>query len=401
MDEESLQKNNIDTETLDSALEVARQKTREHAKSLWQIISRHSRSYQFMEEKAVEKPYLEQFRFKNRGFLQLLFVIPYLLVGVFVLSFYWDFQQLSWTAWGYTLQFEGLLKIVSVSGLIGYLTNWLAITMLFKPAQKRPLLGHGLIPAQKNRIAFRMAQAVSEDLINPEIIKQKINQSGIISRYREQTAVYLKNIIDDPSFRRDIKQWVVQYVDEMIADPEIRGALAEKIILEIEESIEDKSIEKVALKAYSYIKGQEMQHIIEEALSRVPTSVENGLNKMDDLLDELPVKLDKHSEAIENIVTGLLYKLINQLDVHTLVEENLRSYDEQHISNIIKNATNEQLHFIQYLGAVLGMIGGLVIWEPVISTIFLGLMTLLILGADKMLMQLQNRVKAPVKGGDG
>jgi len=385
MEDQPLQKN-----TVDSALEVAKQKTREHAKSLWQIISRHSRSYRFLEEDAKQKPNLEQFRFKNRRFLQLLFVIPYLLLGLFLLSFYWDFQRISLTVWEYPLQFEGLLKIVSVSGLIGYLTNWLAITMLFKPAKKRPLLGHGLIPAQKNRIAFRMAQAVSEDLINPEIIKQKINQSGIIGQYREQTAAYLKNIIDDPSFRSDIKEWVVQYVDEMIADPEIRGALAEKIIIEIEESIEDKAIEKVALKAYSFIKGQEMQHIIEEALIRVPTSVENGLNKMDDLLDELPAKLDKHSNSIENIVTGLLYKLINRLDVHALVEDNLRSYDEQHISNIIKNATNEQLHFIQYLGAVLGMIGGLVIWEPLISSISLGILTMLVLGLDKLLMQVHN-----------
>lgn len=383
--DELQEKNN----SLESALEVAKQKTRDHARALWEIISRHSGAYEFLEKKPVEKPSLETFRFKNRRILQLLYIIPYLLVALFGISFFWDFNGISWSAIEYELQFQGLLKIVSVSGLIGFLTNWLAITMLFKPAQKRPLLGHGLIPAQKDRIAFRMAQAVSEDLINPEIIKKKINESGIISQYREQTATYLKSIIDDPDFRGDIKRWVVQYVDEMIADPEIRTALAEKIILEIEESLEDKSIERVALKAYSYIKGQEMQHIIEEALIKVPSSVENGLNKMDDLLDQLPEKLDKHSEAIENIVTNLLYKLINQLDVHALVEDNLRSYDEQHLSDIIKNATNEQLRFIQYLGAVLGMVGGLVIWEPLISTVILGLLTGLVLLVDNFMMQIQ------------
>ena len=378
-------------DSANSALETAKQKTRDHAKALWQIISKHSNSYRFTEESPKPVSTLETFTFKNKGLLKFLSIIPYLLAGLFVLSFFWDFNDISWQAYGYNLQFEGLLKILSVSGLIGFLTNWLAITMLFKPAKKRPLLGHGLIPAQKDRIAFRMAQAVSEDLINPEIIKQKINESGIIGQYREQGTLYIKGIIDDPEFRYDLKKWVVQYVDEMIANPEIRGAIAEKIIVEIEESIEEKSFEKVALKAYSYIKGQEMQHIIEEALTRVPTSVESGLNKMDNLLDQLPEKLDKHSEAIENIVTNLLHKLINQLDVHALVEDNLRGYDEQHISNIIKNATNEQLHYIQYLGAVLGMIGGLVIWEPVISTVFLGLITLLILGLDTLLLRFQSQ----------
>src|SRR5699024_2855244 len=129
-------------------------------------------------------------------------------------SFFLDFSDFSATVFGINLQFEGLLRILSVSGLIGFFTNWIAITMLFKPARKRPILGHGLIPAQKDRIAYRLAQAVAEDLINPEIIKQKISDSNIISRYRERSTRYIKNIIDDPAFRDDLKQWVVGYIDE-------------------------------------------------------------------------------------------------------------------------------------------------------------------------------------------
>lgn len=128
-----------------------------------------------------------------------------------------------------------------------------------------------------------------------------------------------------------------------------------------------------------------MQHIIEEALVQIPTSVEKGLDKMDDLLDQLPIKIEEHSEAIENIVTSLLYKLINQLDVQTLVEDNLRNYDEQHIANIIQNATNEQLRYIQYLGAVLGFIGGFIIWEPLLSGIFLLTVFGALLAADHFL----------------
>jgi uncharacterized membrane protein YheB (UPF0754 family) len=257
--------------------------------------------------------------------------------------------------------------------------------MLFKPAQRRPLLGHGLIPAQKDRIAFRLAQAVSEDLINPDIIKRKINESNIISKYRRTSTRYIKDIIDNPNFREELKQWVVAYLNEMIADPDIRAALAERILHQIEEAIHDKSFEKVALKAYSYVKGQEMQHVIEEALTQIPTSVESGLDKIDELLDQLPKKIDDHSEVIENTVTNLLYKLINQLDVHKLVEENLRSYDEQHISDIIRNATNEQLRYIQYLGAVLGLVGGFIIWEPLISLSALGIIFISVLALDQLL----------------
>lgn len=377
-----------------TALETAKQKTREHARHLWQIVARHSRIDELAKPSSVAKKQPERKKLYSSTLINILSAVPYVLVIIFGVSFFWDFEGIATEFWGLTLQFEGLLKILSVSGLIGFLTNWLAITMLFKPAEKRPILGHGLIPAQKNRIAYRLAQAVSDDLINPEIIKKKISESNVIARYREQSTKYIKSIIDDPGFRDDLKQWVVRYLDEMIADPEIRGALAEKILTQIEDAIHDKSFEKVALKAYSFVKGQEMQHIIEEALVQIPTSVEKGLDKMDDLLDQLPGKIDKNSDAIENVVTSLLYKLINQLDVHTLVEENLRSYDEQHISNIIRTATNEQLRYIQYLGAVLGFIGGFVIWEPLLSVIVLATLSGSLLLLDYLLLNYSSVYKA-------
>ncbi len=377
---------------LDSALDIAKQKTRQYAKELWDIVSRHSRNKKFNGDAPLKKPALNRYEFQNKGVLKALSVAPYVLCILFTVSFFWDFNGLKGTLFGYPLHFQGLLRILSVGGLIGYLTNWLAITMLFKPARKRPILGHGLVPAQKDRIAYRLAQAVSEDLINPEIIKLKISESGVISKYRELSTRYVQSILDDPDFREELKGWVVNYVDDMIADSEIRAAIAEKIIREIDNALEGKSIEKVAIRAYSYIRGQEMQDIVEEALGKLPGSVERGLDKLDVLLNTLPAKLDEHSETIENIVTSLLYRLINQLDVHRLVEDNLKSYDEQHISNIIKGATNEQLLYIQYLGAVLGVIGGFVIWEPLLSVLVLGSLTGTILLLDSFLLYQKQRV---------
>ncbi|MFH5885367.1 DUF445 domain-containing protein [Halalkalibaculum sp. DA3122] len=373
-----------------SAFEVAKSKTKTYARNLWDIVSRYAVVELPKETAAKPEVPPARFEYRHKGWLALLGFFPYLLASMFVTSFFWDFQNLQLSPMGLQLQLEGLLRILSISGLIGFFTNWLAITMLFKPSQKRPILGYGLIPAQKERIAWRLSRAVSDDLINPEIIKQKIHESQLISRYREEATAYLKSIIDDPSFREELKTWVVEYVDEMIADQEIRSAIAEKILLQIEEAVENKSIEKVALKAYSFIRGQEMQKIIEEALIRLPGSVERGLDKVDDLLDRLPSSLEKHSDAIENIVTSLLYHLVNQLDVQALVEEKLNEYDEQKLTNIIRGATNEQLKYIQYLGAVLGTIGGFVIWEPLLSITVLGIVGGLILMADHLIFQFRN-----------
>ncbi len=328
---------------------------------------------------------------EHRWLMNVLFVFPFMLLIVFGISFFWDFDGMNTTIFELHFSFDGLLRIISISGLIGFLTNWLAITMLFRPSKKRPILGQGLIPAQKDRIAYRLARAVSEDLINPEIIKQKIKESQAITQYREKASLYVKNIMDDPDFRDSLKSLVVDYVDEMIADPEVRTSIAKKLMEQIDEAVDENSFEKVALKAYSFLKGHEMQDLIESALEKLPIGIEQGLNKLDTFLDHLPETMDEHGELIEEMVTNLLYKLINQLDVQALVEDNLRQYDEKKLEQLIKNASNDQLQYIQYLGAVLGTFGGFIIWEPVASMILLAFIIGSTITVDMLLFSIKKK----------
>tara|TARA_R110002126_G_scaffold290650_1_gene448128 strand:+ start:6559 stop:7713 length:1155 start_codon:yes stop_codon:yes gene_type:complete len=370
---------------------IIAERTKEYGQQLWGIVQKQIEKQSEGNETSVNRTSPPKNESKFKFLLRLLFVFPLLLIGTFITSFYWDFDGVQTTLLGYFIEFDGLMRILSISGLIGFLTNWLAITMLFRPAKKRPIFGQGLVPAQKDRIAYRLAVAVSEDLINPEIIKQKIQESNAIAKYRAQATDYIREVIDDPEFRSELKILAVNYVNEMIAQPEVRANIAESIIHQIENNIEENSFEKVALKAYSFIKGQEMQSLVEEALTKLPGGVEKGLDKLDSFLDTLPDKIEAHSSSIENIVTSLLYKLINQLDVHALVEDNLRQYDEQRLEKLIKNASNDQLQYIQYLGAVLGTLGGFIIWKPIGSLLLLILIISITLGLDVTLHWFKNK----------
>ena len=176
--------------------ELISEKSKQYALQIWDLISNRveKKQTEIIENREREGP--PRVMISKRWVLNLLLAFPLLLISLFTLSFFWDFDGLSGEILGYSIQFEGLLSILSISGLIGFATNWVAITMLFRPAKKRPLLGHGLIPAQKDRIAFRLARAVSEDLINPEIIKKKIHESQAITKYREKATEYVRSIID-------------------------------------------------------------------------------------------------------------------------------------------------------------------------------------------------------------
>lgn len=370
---------------------IITERTKEYGQQLWSIVQKQLDKQSDDQQNSVTRVTPPKNGNKHKVLLKLLFLFPVLLICTFVTSFYWDFDNVQTTMFGYLIEFDGLMRILSISGLIGFLTNWLAITMLFRPAKKRPIFGQGLVPAQKDRIAYRLAAAVSEDLINPEIIKQKIQESNAISKYRAQATEYIREVIDEPEFRAELKTLAVNYVNEMVAQPEVRANIAESIIHQIENNIEENSFEKVALKAYSFIKGQEMQTLVEDALTKLPGGVEKGLDKLDSFLDTLPDKIEAHSSSIENIVTSLLYKLINQLDVHALVEDNLRQYDEQRLEKLIKNASNDQLQYIQYLGAVLGTFGGFIIWKPIGSILLLVLIISITLGLDITLDWIKNK----------
>lgn len=366
---------------------IIKENSKKYAGQLWNLITEQIERQSAQNESLPAHLAPPKKESKNKWLINLLFFFPVLLLGGFITSFWWDFNGLSTTFFGYNIVFEGLLKVLTISGLIGFMTNWVAIKMLFRPTHRRPILGQGLIPAQKDRIAYRLARAVSEDLINPEIIKKKIHESKAISKYREKATEYVRNIIDDPRFRSELKILLVSYVDEMMAEPDVRANITKNLIKQINSAIDENSFERVALKAYSFFKGQEMQGLVEEALTKLPSGVERGLDKMDEFLDTLPDRIEKNSDTIEDLVTNMLYRLINKLDVHALVEDNLRQYDEKRIELLIKNASNDQLQYIQYLGAVLGTLGGFIIWKPIASLIVLAAFILLIYGLDVLLIK--------------
>ncbi|WP_340102574.1 DUF445 family protein [Rhodohalobacter sp. 8-1] len=328
---------------------------------------------------------------EKSGILTFLRPIPWLLALLFAFSFYWDFSGITLTFWGFTLEFTGLFRILSVSGLIGFLTNRIAIMMLFHPLKKRPLLGHGLIPAHKDRIAVRLSHSVSSDLINPELIRKKLAQSESVSHYRKRALSSIGEGTQDEAFRRDLKLWLQSILRQLVTDPQFRSSVTEAVEDEVEQSIKNNPIDRAALKAYTLIRGRQVGDLVNEALKNLPDRISSEFEHLDIYLNKIPGLLEDSGEAIDAVITDILDKLIHRLNVKQIVEENLRAYDETKLEKLIKGVTNEHLLTIQYLGAVLGTIGGFVIWQPLFSLSVIGFLTILIFSADHLMMTFQQR----------
>ncbi len=320
--------------------------------------------------------------------LPFLRVIPWVLGLLFAFSFLWDLDGITLTVVGYPLVLEGLLRIVSVSGLIGFITNWLAITMLFHPRKRRPIFGQGLIPSQRERVIVRLAQAVSEELINEEIIKQKIEESQVIPKYREMALSVTHGVLDDPEFRADLKRLTADYVNTVLGSEEVRKKIVDFVVQKLEEYTE-KSLSGLAIKAYRFINEDDFQRRIEEVVKQLPKSMDLVLDEMDHLLDRLPEKITERSEEIEQWASKIVLGFVENLNVYDMIISNMRQYDELKLETLIKTTSNEQLNYIKYLGGVLGFFGGLVIWNPPLALTVFGVLGLTLYALDVALMRMK------------
>jgi len=316
--------------------------------------------------------------------LPLLQVIPLGLILMFATSFAWDFPHVELMLLGRPFLLEGLLRIVAVSGLIGFLTNWVAITMLFNPRQPRPIFGQGLIPAQRERVIYRLATAVSEELINEEIIKQKIEENAIIPKYRELAMSVARGVLEDPQFRTDLKRLTADYVESVLTSDEVRKRIVDFVVQKIEAYVGE-GVGGMALKAYRYLNEEDFKRRVDKVVHGLPAQLDVVLDDMDALLDTIPEKIEARAEDIEDFATRAVLGFVENLDVYDMVMTNMMAYDEGRLEALIKNSSNEQLNYIKYLGGVLGALGGLVIWQPLPALVAFGGIGLILFGLDEAL----------------
>lgn len=329
----------------------------------------------------------------HTGFLKL---VPYGLIATFLISFWWDFPSQSLEVFHLSIPLHGLLRTLAVSGLIGFGTNWIAVTMLFRPIHKRPLLGQGLIPSQKSKLASRLAHTIATDLISVSLIQEKIKETKIIEAYTGKTLSVVEGVTQDPAFRSELKALLTEYLSALFLDDQRRSHVAKVIMDSLQESLKDKKLEHLALQTYLFVRGKEAHEIIETAITRIPSRLDQLFDKLDQELDRWPGYLKQEAYTIEEYVTNLVSILLSKLHIHEFIEDNLNRYDEQRFEKMIKNATHDQLLYIQYLGGVLGIIGGLVIWSPLLALSIIAVLVTLIVALD-YLIDRKNKLKSSSK----
>lgn len=184
-----------------------------------------------------------------------------------------------------------IIAMTIVGGIIGWITNVLAIKMLFRPIDPItiPLTRikfQGLIPRRRSEIAKSIGDTVENELIHVnEIIEQLVtdeNKSDVLITIRKRVlkAVDLKIPSLIPSA---IKQKLLEYIGEQI-DSEASGIL-------------DRTIDDLTKKAIDKVKVSEM----------VAQKIEElELEKIEGMILKLSSRELKHIEVLGGILGAVI-----------------------------------------------------------------------------------------------
>ncbi len=155
--------------------------------------------------------------------------------------------------------------LVGIGSFIGWITNLIAIKLLFRPYREVNILGikfQGVIPKRKKALAENIAKMIDEELISIKDITQTINSMEIENEIEkivdrivegklktELTAKFpmLAMFLSD-SIMAKIKTYLIEVINEN------RVELIEVIAQKLESSVDFKEVVKTKIEEFSLIK---------------------------------------------------------------------------------------------------------------------------------------------------
>ena len=178
---------------------------------------------------------------------------------------------LSWRTWA----------IPFIGAFIGWITNWIAIKMLFHPRNPVKVLGvtfHGIFPKNKKRIAEKLGIIVQRDLINFGDIKDRFQEADAVRNFRDEIAAKVDDAIRErieksPILDAIVPEQLILAVHKIIVDeieknlPNVIGNSIEKI----EERLDIQELVRRKVEAFSDAK---LENLLMDITSKEFTFIE-------------------------------------------------------------------------------------------------------------------------------
>ena len=308
-----------------------------------------------------------------------------------------------------------------LGGIIGYITNDIAIRMLFRPHKAKYIMGvhipftPGIIPKEKGRIADAIGGVISENLMNKDVLERYLLSDDMVSKVRLAVEEFIET-------QKHNQETVKEFLGHYLSDNEIATIsqnVNESITKQTYTKLSDASVgEKVAHIAIDHVAeklsidgAQELlaglggammglggmaaglfggnivarflgmlrepaEHFLannintmlknngEEIVSNmVEGEVEGFLNKsVCQMLkghdDQLKQAVNTVESIYRTVINEHLPKILESIDICKIVRERINEMDVNETEKLIFQVMDKELKAIVWLGALLGLVMG-------------------------------------------
>lgn len=192
-----------------------------------------------------------------------------------------------------------ILFLAVIGGIIGWITNVLAIKLIFRPINpiKIPILNIeilGLIPKRRGEIAQNIGEIVQNELISLDEIVDEVLKEEDKDRIVKYIKLKINNVISDkmPVFiPSTFKELIQGYLDDIV-EQEISAT-----VTDLSEELVNKATDRINI-----------QKMIEDKVNEL------DLEKLEDIILSIAKKELKHIEVL-GLVLGFLIGIIQGLVV--------------------------------------------------------------------------------------
>ena len=279
---------------------------------------------------------------------------------------------------------------------IGYITNWLAVKMMFRPLHPIKIgkftlpFTPGIIPRNKDRIAKSIGNAINDELLTENTIveallsdeiKNKINENIVNSinsqknntHTIEEVASSYTNKDNYDKMKEEIENKLSEVVFENIKNAELGNLIAKQIENAMQDGMQNSMLGLLGgasiLSTISNVVSNKIDNYIEEngkdfISKKITEQLERFSSKQ---ISELAQNIEKSQIDITKIIMNVYEKFITQkipeilkvMNISKIISDKIEAMDILEVEKMIIDIMKKELNALVNLGAVIGFILGL------------------------------------------
>lgn len=283
-----------------------------------------------------------------------------------------------------------------IGAFTGYITNLIAVKMMFRPLNPIKIGNYtlpftpGLIPKNKSRLAESIGDTISKNLLTEETLKEALLSEEMKQDLKYKITDLLNSISEEEISLKDLS---CKYISESSyniflnnINTKLTNSIFETIISYnigelVAEQIESSAREKIKGSILRILGGNSIISTIADASSLkindyinkngkelIGSMVNNEINKYENMkLSDISSSVASSDIDLVNILMNIyentilekIPNILSALNISKIIETKINSMDMLEVEKLILNIMKKELNALVNLGAIIGLILGL------------------------------------------